>query len=245
MTMTLDTEPTTAAQPEPLTPSAGTLLRGYREALGIQTEALAKQLHVPLNKLQALEQDRLDALPDAMFARALALAVCRQLRTDAAPVLARLPSPDVTRLTHHNERGLDFPLKRPSLLPATGLGALRELPRWQWAVIAALVLAAAFMASPWDGSNASHPTDTAGASSQVVVPLQTVTLPGTATQGPGLTATPASADQPRATEPAPVVPPAATAPSGKLVVTPLQPNAVVLPPVTPAVPATASEGPGK
>jgi cytoskeleton protein RodZ len=245
MTMTLDTEPTHAAQPEPLTPSAGTLLRGYRETLGIQAEALAKKLHVPLNKLQALEQDRLDALPDAMFARALALAICRQLHTDAAPVLARLPSPDVTRLAHHNERGLDFPLKRPSLLPASGLGALRELPRWQWAVIAALTLAAVFMASPWDNGNASHPTDSTGSSAQVVVPLQTVTLPGTPANVPTMPAATGNAVQPNATELAPVVPPMATPPSGKLVVTPLQHNAVVLTPVTPAVPTTASEGAGK
>ena len=55
--------------------SAGAVLRGYREAYGLKLDALASTLRVPVAKLQALEDDRLDLLPDAVFARALALAV--------------------------------------------------------------------------------------------------------------------------------------------------------------------------
>lgn len=230
MTMTVDTPPAPAATSEHLTPSAGTLLRGYRENLGIKAEALAAKLHVPLNKLQALEQDRLDALPDAMFARALALAVCRQLQADAAPVLARLPSPDVSPLANHNERGLDFPLKRPSLLPATGLGVLRELSRVQWLGIGAIVLVTVWLAGPWADMDPSVPGAGGLNTQQVVVPLS---MPPVAAQPEANT--PSSVSTPEAATPAstPVLP-AVSAPSAKMVVTPLQTRAVVLTPVTPA-----------
>lgn len=71
--------------------SAGTLLREAREAAGIHVSALAVSLKVPVKKLEALEADDLEQLPDAVFARALAATVCRTLSMDPAPVLARLP----------------------------------------------------------------------------------------------------------------------------------------------------------
>ena len=52
--------------------SAGALLRQAREAAGLHVAALAVSLKVPVKKLEALESDRLDLLPDAVFARALA-----------------------------------------------------------------------------------------------------------------------------------------------------------------------------
>lgn len=226
--MTVDTSQDTATTESPvapaLTPSAGTLLRGYREALGIRPEALAAKLHVPLSKLHALEQDRLDALPDAMFARALALAVCRQLNTDAAPVLARLPTQDVSRLATHDERGLDFPLKRPSLLPASGLRALRDLPRWQLGL--ALLLIALFVFKPWGETTGGTPQSADPVHvrnvSQVVVPLNP----------PAGSLEPAAAT---VAEPAPFQ-------GSAMVVTPLQTNSVVL---TPVLPAAAAEGASK
>jgi cytoskeleton protein RodZ len=72
-------------------PSAGALLRAAREAAGLHIAALAVSLKVPVKKLEALEQDRTDLLPDATFARALAASVCRSLKVDPGPVLARLP----------------------------------------------------------------------------------------------------------------------------------------------------------
>ena len=41
-----------------------------------------------MRKLEALEDDRYDQLPDAVFARALASSVCRTLKVDPQPVLA-------------------------------------------------------------------------------------------------------------------------------------------------------------
>lgn len=107
------------------TTTAGAILRGYRTDRGLGVDALASTMRVPVVKLQALEDDRLEELPDAVFARALALAVCRQLKTDAAPVLALLPGQDVSRLAPKDERGLDFPLHRPSFLPESGLLIVR------------------------------------------------------------------------------------------------------------------------
>jgi cytoskeleton protein RodZ len=122
--------------------SAGALLRQYREAQGFKLDVLAQALRVSPAKLEALEADRLDELPDAMFARALTLAVCRQLKVGAAPVLALLPSQDVSRLAPKNERGLDFPLDRPSFLPQSSFVAVaRMFTPMRWAAVAVLVLA--------------------------------------------------------------------------------------------------------
>jgi cytoskeleton protein RodZ len=53
---------------------------------------LALNLKVPVQRIQALEADRLDLLPGPVFTRALASSLCRQLKLDPAPVLALLPS---------------------------------------------------------------------------------------------------------------------------------------------------------
>lgn len=141
-----------------LTPStshsttAGTLLSQYREALGLSVELLAPTLRVPVSKLEALEADRLDDLPDVMFARALALAVCRQLKADAAPVLALLPGQDVSRLAAKNERGLDFPLDRPSFLPQSSFVVVAKLlTPMRWAAI--LILLTALLIAYWPEVN--------------------------------------------------------------------------------------------
>ncbi|MES1265319.1 MAG: RodZ domain-containing protein, partial [Variovorax sp.] len=42
-------------------------------------------------RIEALEADDIDALPDPVFARALAASVCRALRIDPKPVLSKLP----------------------------------------------------------------------------------------------------------------------------------------------------------
>ena len=90
----------------PVTPvSAGTLLREAREAAGLHIAALAVSLKVPVKKLEALEADRVDLLPDAVFARALAASVCRTLKTDPGPVLASLPQTNLARLPSRSGMG--------------------------------------------------------------------------------------------------------------------------------------------
>ncbi len=76
---------------DPSVGGAGAQLRAAREAAGIHIAALAGALKVPVARLEALEADRFDLLPDPPFVRALAGSVCRALKIDAAPILARLP----------------------------------------------------------------------------------------------------------------------------------------------------------
>ncbi|MGJ3704525.1 helix-turn-helix domain-containing protein [Variovorax sp. AFSI2.2] len=71
--------------------TAGEILREAREAHGLHIEMVAAALKVPPQKLMALEADDIGSLPDPVFARALASSVCRALRIDPAPVLAKLP----------------------------------------------------------------------------------------------------------------------------------------------------------
>lgn len=70
---------------------AGALMRRAREALGLRIEVLAASLKVPVAKLEALESGHLESLSDRVFVRALAASVCRHVKMDPEPVLARLP----------------------------------------------------------------------------------------------------------------------------------------------------------
>lgn len=71
--------------------TAGDLLREAREAHNLHIDVVAAALKVSSQKLQALENDDIAALPDPVFARALAASICRALHIDPAPVLAKLP----------------------------------------------------------------------------------------------------------------------------------------------------------
>ncbi|MEI8324960.1 MAG: helix-turn-helix domain-containing protein [Betaproteobacteria bacterium] len=145
-----------AAKPAPaLTLTAGALIRQAREASGLHIAALAVSLKVPVKKIEALEADRLDALNDAVFVRALASSVCRTLRMDPAAVLDKLPQSATPVLQSElgintpfqssgHARGLTLgvPLGHPVtlavlvlLLAAAGLGFLPELQQaigWPW-----------------------------------------------------------------------------------------------------------------
>lgn len=92
--------------------SAGTLLRLARESAGFHIAALAVSLKVPVKKLEALEADRIDLLPDAVFARALAASVCRTLKIDPAPILASLPQTALPRLQSH-ANAINTPFSNP------------------------------------------------------------------------------------------------------------------------------------
>lgn len=94
----------------PAAPTAGALLRQARQAQGLHIAALAAAMKVPQRKLEALEGDRFDELPDATFTRALAQTVCRTLKIDAAPVLALLPRPTGHRLEQVGE-GINAPFR--------------------------------------------------------------------------------------------------------------------------------------
>jgi cytoskeleton protein RodZ len=148
-----DADPAAPATADPTTAlaqaqarQAGELLRAARERQGLHIDALATAIKVAPAKLVALEAGRFDELPDLTFARALALTVCRQLKIDAAAVLAQLPGAPASRL-EKVDRGLNTPFRdRPGQAdPAAWLPWRRPLP---WAVAAILLLAAAFVLVP-------------------------------------------------------------------------------------------------
>ncbi len=78
--------------------SAGALLKAAREREGLHLAVLAATIKVAPAKLEALEQDRHDLLPNSTFARALAQSVCRSLKIDPRPVLALLPQVEMPPL---------------------------------------------------------------------------------------------------------------------------------------------------
>ena len=136
------------AAPVPPGPTAGALLRRAREAQGLHIAALAASLKVPPRRLEALEQDRYDELPDRAFTRALAQAICRTLKVDAAPVLALLPRADGGRLDHV-ATGLNTPFRdRPSAV-APAMGNLLARPVvWLVAMLLLGALAVFFWPAP-------------------------------------------------------------------------------------------------
>jgi cytoskeleton protein RodZ len=89
--------------------SAGELLKAARERQGMHVAVLAASLKVPPRKLELLEANRYDELPDPTFVRSLAMSMCRALKIDAEPVLARLPQSAATVLV--SSRGLDTPFR--------------------------------------------------------------------------------------------------------------------------------------
>lgn len=95
----------------------GEMLRLAREAQGISLDHLASILKVTPAKLEALEQGRLDQLPDPAFARALAQTICRTLKIDPVPVLAGLPSALPAGLGHDKPAPLNQPFKETRLAP--------------------------------------------------------------------------------------------------------------------------------
>lgn len=119
--------------------SAGQMLREAREAKGLHVAALAVSLKVPVKKLEALEADRLEDLPDAVFVRALASSVCRALKIDAAPVLEKLPQLN-TRVLDQVGEGVNVAFRTRADGPVPS--AIGGLNRPVVFVVLALLLAA-------------------------------------------------------------------------------------------------------
>lgn len=200
--MTEDTsgKPVAAA---PTGATAGSLLRQARQAQGLHIAALSAAIKVSQRKLEALEGDRLDELPDATFTRALAQTVCRTLKIDAAPVLALLPPPRGHRLEHVSE-GINAPFReRPGREP-TGDWSLFASPAL-WAPLLLVVAAAVvyFLPSGLLRLPSSAPPASAPA---MAVPTSTSTSTSTPPSAPVATAAPAASSAPVAAEaPAPAI----------------------------------------
>lgn len=116
-----------------LTP--GAFLRESREAAGLHLATLAASLKVSVRKLEALEHDQFDLLPDAVFTRALASSVCRMLKLDPVPVLERLPPISAPKFVSQ-DRGINEPFRPRNVGPAPSVWGQVSRP----AVLAGLVL---------------------------------------------------------------------------------------------------------
>ena len=99
---------------------AGQMLRRAREASGLHIAALAVMLKVPVKKLEALESNCFDVLPDSVFVRALAASVCRNLKIDATPILARLPQTHISKLGVQGI-GINAPFRSPGDVPGPSM----------------------------------------------------------------------------------------------------------------------------
>jgi len=157
--------------------SAGTLLRQARESAGLHVAALAVSLKVPVKKLEALENDRLDLLPDAVFARALASSMCRALKVDSAPILERLPLTAVPRLSP-DDHSINTPFHAPGER-ARG-SVLDQLSKPVVLVVLVLLIAALIMIlfpsikSSAEGQASApdqKPTESAGTAANAVTPV--------------------------------------------------------------------------
>lgn len=210
--------------------TAGAWLRNARQQRGLHIAALAVMLKVPQAKLEALEADRFDQLPDATFARALATAMCRALKVDPAPVLALLPR--TSEREFDVPPGLNQPFRERGAGPIDG-GVLSLVARpVVWGPVLLLIAAAALYWIPagWLPERGDGAASTAAASAVAAsaVPVEFVAAPPAASAPAAVVAAPASTALP-------VPEPVASAP--------LQVREVAPPPAaapvasTPAVPA--------
>lgn len=223
------------SEPQPGAATAGSLLRAAREKQGLHIAALAAAIKVAQRKLEALEGDRYDELPDATFTRALAQTVCRTLKVDARPVLDLLPpAPTVALMPAHGSLNTPFRERPGREEPGSAVVVMRPMV---WAAAALVLAAVAVWLAPADWwslmrggpapatlpatSSASAPVSaSASALSTDVVPQPaSAALPASATAAPAMVETVFAAQnqEPSASEPA-----AATA-SSTLLATPATP----------------------
>lgn len=222
--------------------TAGELLREAREAHGLHIEMVAAALKVPPQKLMALEADDIASLPDPVFARALASSVCRALRIDPAPVLAKLPTTQKVSLaetdrTLRSNIGSGTPRwggsSRSSGLPSRpllivvlllliGAGALFWLPQSAFDQLSASVARLTARSESGAESGSAGAAASSGGSVAESVPTQAVAPSG-----------PVAGDAPAAT-PAPGAPAAPAAPAAAA-------TAAAAPAATPVAAASSSQ----
>jgi len=180
--------------------SAGALLRQARQAQGLHIAALAAAIKVTPRKLELLESDQVDQLPDATFTRALAQTVCRALKIDAAPVLALLPPAGGQRLEQVGS-GLNAPFRdRPGRMAPNDWAVLGNPALWIAALLVIGALVVYVMPARWlpaaarnaigtgAGEAASAPATAASSSTTI---SETITASPT---GSGAASTPATGE---------------------------------------------------
>jgi cytoskeleton protein RodZ len=188
-------------------PSAGALLRAARERQGLHLVALAAAIKVSPRKLEALEADRYDELPDATFARALAQSVCRVLKIDPRPVLALLPRPDAAVLEQVGG-SLNEPFRARGTREIAGLpaDAIRPL-LWASAALMAGAVVLWLLPPEWFEDSAPGPAASAPAGRSHVA-----SAPGSASAPPSPASPPSAVSASPPASAAPVAPAVAAAP---------------------------------
>ncbi len=128
--------------------TAGAMLKRAREQHGMHIAMLASMMKVTPKKLEALEADRLHELPDLAFSRALTQAICRVLKVDAEPILAKLPALAKPEGLERASNGLAAPFREhgDSHTDAERWGLLKR-PAF-WATLAVLLGAAGMAFAP-------------------------------------------------------------------------------------------------
>ncbi|MFT3814743.1 MAG: DUF4115 domain-containing protein [Acidovorax sp.] len=216
-------------------PTAGALLRQAREAAGVHIGALAGAMKVPEHKLQAFEEDDYSVFPDAVFTRALASSICRALRVDAAPVLARLPQGQQPSLgPAHASINATFKDPGPrGAVRSTGtpVGGSRAGSRMVGLAVLALLVGAALVyfvpgsvlerLKPQAADAPAHPTQTVvvavapAAAEPASQPAVAEPVPAMEPAAPALTAQAPAALAPAASVPAAAPAPVASAPAAE------------------------------
>lgn len=154
--------------------TAGAWLRDARQRHGLHIVALAATLKVHPSKLEALEADRWDELPDTTFVRALAKSICRVLKIDASPVLALLPNSEDRELTM--SRGLNQPFRdRTAGEGGFSLTLIQRPVVWGPALLLAAAVGVYLMPAAWLPSAAS--LGAAGPAASDAVESSSATLP--------------------------------------------------------------------
>lgn len=147
------------------TATAGAQLRAARERRGLHIAALAASMKVPQRKLEALEADRYDELPDVTFTRALAQSVCRALKIDARPILDRLPGAEDSARLAQVGAGLNTPFReRPGRDEPGEWTWLRKPLFWITLLVVAAAVVLATVPQRWLSSGSSDTSPTPGAS---------------------------------------------------------------------------------
>jgi cytoskeleton protein RodZ len=153
--------------------SAGAMLRAAREQRGVHIGALAAAIKVPQRKLEALEADRYDELPDLTFTRALAQSVCRHLKIELQPVLDRLPQTVAApqKLVHVGS-GLATPFReRPGREAPADWSWLGRPVVWGTLLVLAAAVALALVPGRWlDLGSGTRGPGTPAAARMVVAP---------------------------------------------------------------------------
>lgn len=181
--------------------SAGAILREARQAQGMHIAALAASIKVAQKKLESLEADRFDELPDATFARALAQTVCRSLKIDSGPVLALLPQQQFTGRLEHVSEGINEPFRdRPGRREPPSWNLLRSPAIWVPLLLVAGGAALYLAPQGWFARFQPSPGGAAATGGSVVTTIPTPTpaasdvgVPGSATPLAASTEAPASA----------------------------------------------------